>query len=89
MRCSEEKTSLIPNMAKIDLFYQEKNYDRILSFGLKKESFKVIHFGSMGIGNECVYIIEAAKLLKNNPNIEFIFIGGGSAERTFKRVSYS
>ena len=28
-----------------------------------------------------MYIIEAAKLLKNNPNIEFIFIGGGSAEK--------
>ena len=47
---SKEKTSLIPNMAKIDLFYQrKKNYDRVLSFGLKKGSFKVIHFGSIGV----------------------------------------
>ena len=69
-------------MAKIDLFYQrKKNYDRVLSFGLKKGSFKVIHFGSIGVANECMYIIEGAKLLKNNPNIEFIFIGGGSAEK--------
>jgi len=78
---STEKTSLIPNMAKIDLFYQRKiNYDRVFSFSLKKESFKVIHFGSIGIANGCMYIIEAAKLLKNNPDIEFVFIGGGAAE---------
>ena len=39
---SEEKTSLIPNMART-VVLSKKNYDRILSFGLKKESFKVIH----------------------------------------------
>jgi len=73
------KISMIPNMAKIDAFWpREKDYDLMLQLGLSKESFKVIHFGALGLANGAMTIVESAKLLNDKSNIEFIFIGEGS-----------
>lgn len=76
-----DKISMISNMAKIDAFWsRDKDYGLISQFGLNKESFKVIHFGSLGLANGAMTIIESAQLLKGNNEIDFIFIGGGSTE---------
>ena len=76
-----EKTSLISNMAKIDVFWsREKNKKLLIDFDLKEDSFKIIHFGALGEANGAIYIIEAAKILKDNKEIEFVFVGGGSLE---------
>lgn len=84
---SADKVSMIPNMAKIEEFFpREKNYDLLDSFNLKRTSFKVIHFGSLGKANGANSIIECAILLKDFPNIEFIFIGGGSTENDLKTL---
>lgn len=75
------KISMIPNMAKIkDFWPREKDYDLMLQLGLSKDSFKVIHFGALGLANGAMSIIESAKFLNDTINIEFIFIGGGSTE---------
>lgn len=80
---SESKTSIIPNMAKIDEFYPRlKNKSLMIQLGLKQESFKLIHFGSLGVANGAMSLIHSALLLKNNPDIEFIFIGGGATEKS-------
>lgn len=77
----ESKVSMIPNMAKIDEFYpRDVNKGLMQSLGLKADSFKVVHFGSLGLANGAHTIIESAKLLKSNPEVEFVFIGGGSTE---------
>lgn len=82
------RIATIPNMAKIDEFWQrEKNTELMVKLGLKPESFKVIHFGAMGLANGLEYVIEAAKLLKNESDIEFIFLGGGSTETQLKQKS--
>lgn len=79
---SIEKTSLISNMAKIDAFWSRKKDEHLIKkFGLNKASFKIIHFGSIGEANGTMYIIEAAKLLRENLEIEFVFIGVGSSEQ--------
>ena len=79
---SNEKISLIPNMAKIDAFCPRvRNYELMERLGLKKNSLKVIHFGSLGIANGAFTIIESAALLKGNDQIEFVFIGGGATEQ--------
>lgn len=79
----KKKVSVIPNMAKIEYFWpREKNVQLIKDFGLQENSFKIIHFGSLGIANGASSIVESAKLLKNTPDVEFIFIGGGSEEST-------
>src|SRR5690606_28785326 len=46
---SEQKTSMIPNMAKIDKFWpRKKNWDYLKELDLSSNTFKVIHFGSLG-----------------------------------------
>ena len=79
------KVSMIPNMSKIDSFWpREKDFNLMKRLGLNTKSFKLIHFGSLGIANGAFTIIESAKLLKNNDDFEFIFIGGGSTEHQLK-----
>lgn len=78
----KEKTSMISNMAKIDEFWpREKNESLITQLGLKKDSFKIIHFGSLGKANGAYTIIESAKLMKEINDVEFLFVGGGSTEQ--------
>lgn len=75
------KSTVIPNMAKIDEFFpRERNKQLLLDLGLNLNSFKLIHFGSLGLANGAKTIIESAILLNNDPSIEFVFIGGGATE---------
>ena len=83
---SDSKITVIPNMSKINEFWpREKNTELIKKLGLQVNSFKIIHFGSIGLANGVFTIIETAKLLKNNTEIEIIFIGGGSQETVMKK----
>lgn len=78
---SKEKTTMIPNMSKIDEFWErEKNIGLEKELGLNTNSFKVIHFGSLGLANGAETIIESAILLKNDNTVVFLFVGGGSTE---------
>jgi glycosyltransferase involved in cell wall biosynthesis len=80
---SSNKVSMIPNMSKIDDFWpRKKNLDLLNKLGLKDSSFKIIHFGALGLANGIDSIIESAKLLKDDSSIEFVFIGGGSLEKS-------
>lgn len=82
----KEKVTMIPNMAKTDEFWpREKNWDLCDKLGLKRDSFKLIHFGALGLANGVDRIIESAKLLKDNKNIEFVFIGEGATEEDLKK----
>lgn len=76
-----EKTTIIPNMSKIDKFWiREPKLGIFKELNLREDSFKVIYFGAMGIANGMEYIIDAIKHIKNEDNIEFLFLGGGSTE---------
>lgn len=80
-----EKVSMIPNMSKIDIFWsRDKDLALIDKLGLKRDSFKVVYFGAMGLANGMDYIIEAIKYLKDNQEIEFVFMGGGATEPILK-----
>ena len=73
------KVTMIPNMSKIDHFYERPHNEELIhKHGLREDSFKLIYFGSMGLSNGIDYILDAAYLLKDHPDIEFIFIGYGS-----------
>lgn len=86
---SETKISVIPNMAKIDQFWpRESKHELIESFGLKSNTFKLVHFGALGIANGAKYIIDCAEIVKENNSIEFIFLGGGSTENYMKEVCH-
>lgn len=80
-----KKISMIPNMSKIDVFEsRKKNMELMKELGLKKDSFKVVYFGSMGLANGMEYIIEGINHISDNEGIEFIFMGGGSTEQILK-----
>ncbi len=76
-----EKVSMIPNMSKIDKFWpRETNLTLMKELGIHANTFKIIYFGAMGEANAIEYIIETAALLKENRDIDFIFIGNGSKQ---------
>ncbi len=82
-----DKVSMIPNMSKIDQFYtREKDYNFAHNIGLNKDTFKLVHFGALGLANGIDTIIESAKLLKEDDSIEFVFLGGGSTEPELKEL---
>ena len=80
----QSKVTMIPNMSKIDHFFPRKhNLELLNKYELKKNSFKLVYFGSMGLSNGIDYILETAKLLKNHTDIDFVFIGYGSMIESF------
>ncbi|WP_299523673.1 glycosyltransferase family 4 protein [Winogradskyella sp.] len=81
----QSKVSMIPNMSKIDYFWpRPPDSNLIAKFGLKQDSFKVAYFGAMGLANGMDYIIDAISYFKNDENIEFVFMGGGSIETSLQ-----
>lgn len=86
---SPEKTSMVPNMSKPDLFYpHEKSKETIEKFGIDTNKFNVIHFGSMGKANGLEYIINAAIILKsqNEQDVNFIFLGEGATQPKLEKM---
>lgn len=82
----KEKTSMIPNMAKIDEFWpRERNGELMQKLRVEEGTFKIIHFGSLGIANGASTIIDSAKLLRDDNSIEFLFVGGGSTENDLRK----
>lgn len=84
-----EKTSMIPNMSKPDIFYpHEVDLEIVEKFGIDTSKFNVIHFGSMGVANGLEYIINAAKELKDlkDETINFIFMGDGATQPKLKKM---
>lgn len=82
-----DKISTIYNMSKVDIFWKRKvNKSLLKDLNLKLNTFKCIHFGSLGEANDASYIIKAAILLKDQKDINFIFVGGGSHENKLKSL---
>lgn len=80
------KVSMIPNMSKPDAFWPRPNNKAVIhQFGLKEDTFKVIYFGALGLANSLDVIVQAARILKEDPSIEFIFAGGGGFENELKK----
>ncbi|GGH14848.1 glycosyltransferase WbuB [Mucilaginibacter phyllosphaerae] len=78
---ADSKVTMIPNMSKIDEFWpRERNEQLCKDLGLRPESFKLIHFGSLGLANGANTIVDSAILLNNNPDIDILFVGGGSTK---------
>ena len=82
----KNKVSMIPNMSKIDKFWpREKNESVMEELGLRKDSFKVIYFGAMGLANGMDYILDGIKLLGSEHNVEFMFFGWGYMEPLLRK----
>lgn len=78
-----EKTSMIPNLSKPDIFYpHDFNMGIVRQFGIDLTKFNVIHFGMLAVANGLDYIIKAAiELKKRGDNtIQFLFMGEGAMQ---------
>ncbi len=85
-----EKTSMIPNMAKIDKFWpRPKDLSKNEKFNISNETFKLIYFGTMGVANGIDYIIKAIHLLETQKcaGVEFIFMGDGAMKQALLNLS--
>lgn len=83
-----ERTSMIPNMSKPDIFYPHNvNMDVASRFHLDLSKFNVIHFGMLAVANGLEYVVNAALELKKmgNEDINFIFMGEGAMEPVLKK----
>lgn len=77
----KDKVCVIPNMSKPDEFYPHERLQEIVGrFGLRTDKFNIVHFGSMGVANGLMYIIDTAKLLRDKhiDDVNFIFVGDGA-----------
>ena len=73
------KVSVIPNMAKIDIFFSRKpNLEISSELGISTNKFNVVYFGALGRANAIDYILESAKILIDYKEIEILFIGKGA-----------
>lgn len=81
----QEKVSMVSNMAKIDKFWvRDPNPQIMKELDLSVDRFKVIYFGSLGVSNAIDYILDAAKILLPEKNIEILFLGNGSEQKTIE-----
>ncbi len=74
----KRKVSLIPSMAKLDLFGRDMvNKEIGARYGIDQDNFNVVYFGSFGRANAIDYILKAAKILEKSTGIRFLFLGNG------------
>tara|TARA_R110002167_G_scaffold129337_15_gene312228 strand:- start:91 stop:1299 length:1209 start_codon:yes stop_codon:yes gene_type:complete len=75
----EDKVVMIPNMSNVEIFYKRPTKGALaIKLGIASDAFKVVYFGALGLANSIDYILEAAKILKDVSDIEFLFIGEGA-----------
>lgn len=77
----KSKTSMIPNMAKVDKFWIREKQNSVNSeFNLSNDTFKFVYFGTMGIANGIDYLMDSILQIedKNISGIEFVFMGEGA-----------
>lgn len=77
----KDKVCVIPNMSKPDEFCPHKRSQEIVErFGLRMDKFNIVHFGSMGVANGLMYIIDTAQLLRDKHigDVNFVFVGDGA-----------
>lgn len=81
------KTVLIPNWADtIDVFPLEKEKTKLYKQSFSNESFIFQFAGNLGHAQGLDNILESIQLL-NNPDIHFLFVGGGAKYQTIKTFS--
>jgi len=73
---TEDRVTVIPNWAHESSVCDSP--DAKEHFGFKPEQFVVGYFGNMGICQEMETLLGAMKVLKDDPNYGFIFVGHGN-----------
>ena len=83
----EEKIHIISNWVDTDEVKQvEKEKNKLFDeLGLSRDTFKVVYAGNLGKAQGVSVALDAAEILKDNRNIEFIIFGKGAEEEIIKK----
>lgn len=85
----EEKIKVIYNWIDTEnVFHVKKEENKLFDeLGLNKETFKIVYAGNLGKAQGLDTLLDAAELLKEKTDIEFLFFGrGAEADRLKKRA---
>lgn len=83
----EGKVHVITNGFNQELFYpREKNEDLVNKYKLQ-DKFVISYVGAHGISQNLGTILEVAKKLKSNKNIEFVFVGEGAEKDKLRQIA--
>lgn len=83
----EGKVHVITNGFNQELFFpREKNEDLVNKYNLQ-DKFVISYVGAHGISQNLSTILEVAKKLKSNKNIEFVFVGEGAEKEKLKQIA--
>jgi glycosyltransferase involved in cell wall biosynthesis len=74
---SPSKVTLIPNGADTDMFQPEERGESFRSEQGLNGKFVVTYAGAIGLANDIPTVLHAAKRLKDEQNIHFLFVGDG------------
>ena len=83
----EEKIHIISNWVDTDEVKPVAKEDNRLfeELGLNRDTFKVVYAGNLGRAQGVSVALDAAEILKDNSNIEFIIFGKGAQEEIIKK----
>lgn len=84
----EEKIEVVYNWVDQNAIVPVKDEDNELfeEFGISRDKFRVVYAGNLGNAQNIGIIVEAAKRLKDNDNIEFVIFGTGGLEDEIKAI---
>ena len=84
----EEKIQVIYNWVDENATTPVADDDNELfeEFGIGKDKFRVVYAGNLGNAQNIEVILEAARILKDNKNIEFIIFGKGGLEEDIREA---
>ncbi len=85
-RCIEngvlrERIRVIPNWSDVENLYPIKEGNAFRREHQLDDKFVVMYSGNMGVPHLLEPVLDAAERLKNEPDIEFLFVGGGVQKR--------
>lgn len=84
----EEKIEVIYNWVDENAIVPVKEEDNDLfeEFGISRDKFRVVYAGNLGNAQNIEMIVEAARRLKGNAQIEFVIFGKGGLEDDIKQT---
>ena len=84
----EDKIEVVYNWVDENAITPVKDEENELfeEFGISRDKFRVVYAGNLGNAQNIGIIVEAAKRLKDNDNIEFVIFGTGGLEDEIKAI---
>lgn len=84
-----EKVFTIPNGADVDYWSPVEDTNELRNKLNVKDKFVVLYIGAHGISHALRKIIDSAEKLKDNENIQFLFVGDGAEKKQLMEYANS